>query len=89
MLGTLIGSVAGAIGANALEHKHKKHKEEKKYSQQGGYDNGLAYGAPPAAAGGLYPGEGGHGHHHHHHHHGHRKLSRSRSRSRGIDSDSE
>jgi len=89
MLGSLAGAVAGAIGANALEHKHKKHKEEKVYAQQPqpGYGGG--------AMGGLYPGYGGseagsshhHGHHHHHHHSRHGSRSRSRSRSRGIDSD--
>ena len=48
MLGTVIGSVVGAIGANMLENKHKKHKEEKQYEQ-----TQQQYGG---AVGGLYPG---------------------------------
>jgi len=84
MLGTLVGSVAGAIGANALEHRHKKHKEEKLHHNSGdglayGQAYGGGYGQQGAAVGGLYPG----GHHHRHHRHG------SRSRSRGLDSGSE
>jgi hypothetical protein len=78
LLGTLVGSVAGAIGANALEKKHKKSKEGKKHkSSSDGY--GSAYGSS-SAVGGLYPESShGHGHGKHHRHH-------SRSRSRGVGS---
>jgi hypothetical protein len=37
MLGTVLGSVIGAIGANAVEHKvkkHEEHKHEQKYDKQ-------------------------------------------------------
>jgi hypothetical protein len=73
-LGTLVGVVGGAIGANALEHRHHKKKEEQ-YAQEHQPQSG--YGSQP----GLYPNnQHSHGHHHHHH-------SRSRSRSRGLEED--
>ena len=88
LLGSLAGAVAGAIGANALEHQHKKHKEhkqEEQYAQQQYAQQ--QYGG--GAMGGLYPGYGGSdgGSSHHGHHHHHRHGSRSRSRSRGLDDD--
>jgi hypothetical protein len=88
MLGTVIGSVVGAIGANALEHKHKKHKEEKKYENdlaygggyapQGSSHGGSSYGVP-SAVGGLYPGFNDKKH---------KKDKRHRSRSRSVNGSS-
>ncbi|CAK7565266.1 MAG: hypothetical protein SEPTF4163_003179 [Sporothrix epigloea] len=55
-LGTIAGAVAGAIGANVIEHFVEKKRDEKHHNQQGGY----------------YGGQNGHHHHGRHHsgHHG-------------------
>merc|ERR1712230_220494 len=87
VLGTMVGGIVGAIGANALEGKHKKKKKEKKDKKHkhssSGY-GGSSYGGSSyggSAVGGLYPQA--HGHHGHHRHH-----SRSRSRGGGSSSSS-